>query len=631
MKDKTADLPGDMGIRALFVCMNEDYIGGLVNTVLNSLDRASPQSKRNFQNELDRLNLRIPGFRSASAAPTSLLREPVLRNLTHSDKLAAATLKIWTESHQPLREAAQERIEDIGTYIGVSTVTTDTPDSKIGGPWPNEAWTRETERLAKLHDGYDEDDIALMMCCVSGRLPGMADPGARSETDRPIPDILELLEQCADELGTLPPSSPEWEDHIPEFAERMAGIISAKQEERSRAATLDSLIAILMDDFSAEIAYLESDLASWEAASLPGDGAIASALGMCEELRLALDEYRAARESPPATTRSEEMERRKKNDELEDTALALLDRVGNLMSGEPAPEDDPPAKPARAQKRADDASTQAEPPAPEPDSPAPASRRLETFPDFDMDQLARENDSLKAQVDKRTRENQDLRSQIQKLESANESLRSEKRTLTNDVQFLQADKADIERSVETLQSKLTATEDDVEIWRLAYEDEARIPRMTVKDAPMHIANVSDAVKRAEDMFPDKLQLKTNSKSDIRDNPFEKPGDVWEALKWLATEYHDAKAGISGVPDFDLAIRQACGWQYKSDQRETTRNKYRDWYTTKTNGKTYWLLEHIGTGSSKDARHTIRIAFDWDKDERKVIVGYIGQHQRTDAT
>ena len=86
-----------------------------------------------------------------------------------------------------------------------------------------------------------------------------------------------------------------------------------------------------------------------------------------------------------------------------------------------------------------------------------------------------------------------------------------------------------------------------------------------------------------------------------------------------------------MPDFDLSIREMCGWWYKSDQHETTRNKYRDWYTTRVNGDRRWMLEHIGTGASKDARHTIRIAFDWDKDEKMVVIGYIGQHQRTDAT
>ena len=46
---------------------------------------------------------------------------------------------------------------------------------------------------------------------------------------------------------------------------------------------------------------------------------------------------------------------------------------------------------------------------------------------------------------------------------------------------------------------------------------------------------------------------------------------------------------------------------------------------------YTLVEHIGKGTTFDARYTIRIAFDWDRDRRQVIVGYIGRHQQTDAS
>ena len=634
------NLPDDVGARILFKCMNQEYIDNVVDRVLSSLGRASPESKRAFETELDRLNLRIQGFRKASVALRSnpqRLKEPVRHGLMGSDKLAAAALKVWTESRQPLRQIVEERVNDIGAYIGVSAEPPDLSKKALRGSWPKEAWERETDRFATLHDDCDEDDIALMMCCVTGRLPGIEE-SSEKETDtmteaiERIPDILKLLALCAVDLENLPVSAPEWESDIPEFAEKIAGIVEAKREERNRAATLDSFIAELRDDFSAELAYMEADTAGWSADGLPASEDIAKALDTCEELRSALAEYRAVRESPPAATRTEGRKRRDANDRLEDRIENLLDSIARLMSGEPMPDDDPPRKTARARQRTESrAPAQTEPPAPPADSANPDSPHLEAFPDFDLDYLAHENTDLKSRIDEGARENEALRSEVRRLEGENESLRAEVRSKDREAQFLRADKADIERDVQTLQSELSARESEAESWRLAYEEQSRIPRMTVKDVPTRIENVSDAVRYAEDMFPDRLLLKTNSKSQVRDNPFEKPEDVWEALKWLATDYRDARAGVSSVPDFDLSVREACGWQYKSDQHETTRNKYREWYTTKTNNKTYWLLEHIGTGSSKDARHTIRIAFDWDKDDKLVIVGYIGQHQRTDAT
>ena len=349
---------------------------------------------------------------------------------------------------------------------------------------------------------------------------------------------------------------------------------------------------------------------------------------MCEELRSAFVEFRAVRESPPAATRSEEAERRQKNDELEELALGLLERVGRLMSGDPMPDDDPPRKADRARERSELDSDNH--PQPSPTSRDEASS-ISRFPDFDLDHLSHENISLKSQIDDLRRENESLRTENSRLEDENQTLRSENRTLANDVQFLRADKADIERNVEDLRSKLTGKEKEVETWRRAFEDESQKPRLTVEEVPRQVSTVGDAVTYAREMFPDRLLLRPNSKSVVQDNPFERPEDVWLALEWLATTYHDAKMGESSVPDFDLSIREMCGWWYKSDQHETTRNKYRDWYTTRVNGDRRWLLEHIGTGASKDARHTIRIAFDWDREEQVVVVGYIGQHQRTDAT
>ena len=61
------------------------------------------------------------------------------------------------------------------------------------------------------------------------------------------------------------------------------------------------------------------------------------------------------------------------------------------------------------------------------------------------------------------------------------------------------------------------------------------------------------------------------------------------------------------------------------------SRYEKSYTTRVDGKRYTLVEHIGKGTTFDARYTIRIAFDWDRDRRQVIVGYIGRHQQTDAS
>ena len=59
-------------------------------------------------------------------------------------------------------------------------------------------------------------------------------------------------------------------------------------------------------------------------------------------------------------------------------------------------------------------------------------------------------------------------------------------------------------------------------------------------------------------------------------------------------------------------------------------QFEEYYEIVVDGRKGNLEEHIGTGNGY-ARGTIRIAFLWEADRRKVVVGYIGRHQRTTAT
>ncbi|MYH61554.1 MAG: hypothetical protein F4148_07245 [Caldilineaceae bacterium SB0675_bin_29] len=152
-----------------------------------------------------------------------------------------------------------------------------------------------------------------------------------------------------------------------------------------------------------------------------------------------------------------------------------------------------------------------------------------------------------------------------------------------------------------------------------------------KDEFLPIEDVRTAVALAKEKYAGELHFQPNSKSEIDDNPYEKPTNVLAALEWLATTFYRSKMGEVKVHDFDKSIKKVCGWRYKRGQSKQTMHKYKPWYTTSFEGRTYWLERHVGTGSNKDSRYTIRIAFDWDKARRIVVIGYIGQHQQTDAT
>jgi hypothetical protein len=103
------------------------------------------------------------------------------------------------------------------------------------------------------------------------------------------------------------------------------------------------------------------------------------------------------------------------------------------------------------------------------------------------------------------------------------------------------------------------------------------------------------------------------------------------MRWLATDYRDARRGIRKCPDLDACCRKACGFRYAAHQSEVTMGQHRSDYELQWEGRTVMLREHLGVGVSYDPRHTARVAFFYDEASTKVVVGYVGQHQRNGAS
>ena len=135
---------------------------------------------------------------------------------------------------------------------------------------------------------------------------------------------------------------------------------------------------------------------------------------------------------------------------------------------------------------------------------------------------------------------------------------------------------------------------------------------------MEIDSVADALELAARSFPDALAISLNAKSDP-DVPFARPAEVFDALAWLATAYR--RRGAPG-------IEETCpGWFHKPDQSQATVGMYPEWYRASFEGRTVAVTNHIGKGASFDPRSTIRIGFAWDEETQRVVVGYVGRHQR----
>lgn len=211
--------------------------------------------------------------------------------------------------------------------------------------------------------------------------------------------------------------------------------------------------------------------------------------------------------------------------------------------------------------------------------------------------------------------------------------------LTQLLELFENDNRDLAAQVKQLTRELDAKAQEASKYKSQAETYRQIlekngGKQARQTLEISIATVKDALAIARNELSDRIAFAWNSKSEDEESPFEKPEQVLQALRWLGDVYYRAKIGEQRCEDFDLSVRNAVeGWSYEPHQsKNTMRNsKFRDWYHTLYERKEFSLPEHLKCGSTKDARHSIRIGFNWCPNTRRVVLGYLGQHQETSAS
>ncbi|MCK5944289.1 MAG: hypothetical protein KAI24_20045 [Planctomycetes bacterium] len=213
-------------------------------------------------------------------------------------------------------------------------------------------------------------------------------------------------------------------------------------------------------------------------------------------------------------------------------------------------------------------------------------------------------------------------------EDDNEALRGQ-------VEELELTVLERDQEIDRLNKTLASARQVEATWRRAYQDlqsGQSVSEEELPEAPPE--SLEEACGRAAERYADRLAFKHNSQSDATYG-YEYPAEVAIALDWLAGPFYEWKSGRrTGLTfkDMDLELRDACGWNYKTTQSDVTVNKYRNWYTTKLDGRELEVREHIGRGDKKSlGTKSIRIAFCWDDSTQKIVIGFIGQHQRNDQS
>ena len=386
--------------------------------------------------------------------------------------------------------------------------------------------------------------------------------------DLDVPQVVSpRFHRWLDELDSLLPTAEEWGDAV-EFGESVIRLAQAKGAELLLLVfeRRNAAVDAVVDGYADELAYLGIDSAAWK--ELDGRDPLSEAR-VAESLAKALAAYRPLR--PQAASRDEEIKRAAERTRCEEAVLKFAADWNALPKDafEPNEEED-----------------EAEPPA-------------------DAGRLAEELADARAELLRVTIAHSELSDKHDEVSEANRGLRLSREQLNGELAELRAELGHRRQAEER--------------WRLAYIEACKLGRdAQTEDAP-EIATVKDAVELAEHAFADELVVALNGKSDLG-IPFAKPAEVFDALAWLATCYRRP-----GSPP----IGESCpGWFHKPDQTGTTMGRFRQWYETSFGGRNFEVSNHIGKGASFDPKSTIRIGFAWDDELGRVVVGFVGRHQRT---
>ena len=206
---------------------------------------------------------------------------------------------------------------------------------------------------------------------------------------------------------------------------------------------------------------------------------------------------------------------------------------------------------------------------------------------------------------------------------------------TTRIEALEQDKTNLQDQLTEAREAQERAKNEADAYRLAYIEAKKASAGKSSDASafetLPPTTVEEVVQRIEQEFPKQIVFALNGRSEIADNPFEDCESLYAAMRFLATTLHRARSGKEPCADLDSACRESSGFFYEPHQSKVTMGMYSEYYTTTYKGKQIELKQHIGKGTSKEARYCIRVGFDYLDAEKVFVIGFVGQHQKTRAT
>ena len=330
--------PADLPTAILLGLMTTEFTESMVTRVLNHRS----QLTRDARAELDLIfndEVAIPQFpRYPAKAPPPILKQAILRHIQESESLATAVLKVWFALQRKLRDLVVEHLHEMDMTVEFP----DFEDYQLNGYWLYDDWSSLCDRIVEAHGSLDRAEVALMLCCVTGKLP-MSLPTRAEDESRTMKS--DLLQQTIAYLKELPANSPRWEADVPTFLSSIAELSEVKAAARADAASLEELIKALSefrDQYSPLLEYFEFNISDWTAPASFNESVLAEVHGLLGRLSGFFDEHRSIPQRGSSLTETRHLNM--KMEEIEDRILLVKSELDQVLTVDGGP-DEPPYKP----------------------------------------------------------------------------------------------------------------------------------------------------------------------------------------------------------------------------------------------------------------------------------------------
>ena len=586
--------------------LGEDYAASVVRQVLEAREQIPFEIKRSLDSAIRNSGVRVPGagfqLQDVQDAPTHHLHTPVLRKMLASEELTEAVLRAWVGIRSDLYESVVQHLQ----WNDEPTYGPDRQERTFRGYWDARDWQTNFNQFLADRTGFDRNDAGLMLWYVSGKLPPPAskveDPANRVD-----------FERWKELLLALRPDAPQWEEAL-NFAASIAEIREEKERQRARDAVkqVRTRLEDIWLEYSEELVYLEKDIGAWGTANGIQPEQALQVLAQVNQLDSLLGQYRPIRDQ--AQSRSVESSRAGRRAELESEIIATV--AGLEPSFAPSdgvvPPDDAPYFDSGL-----DSGFDLEPAPPSLAEAVPVV--LQDEPDllpWSPDQAAVDQECEELLPVEIVAGNEEPVVPPPALETppAGEDMNS----------AILAGLVSLREDFELLKTQLANSNED----EIPLPEAGQVVEVVENSPPPE--GLDMAIEEARERFPRQLLFRLNSESLVNGNPYEDPQSVSDALEWLASTYVPARLGDMDFVKLNESLYQACRWKYSSNEHDKAFFQTEGHYRMLVNGKAYYLNETIGKGVGGDPVNTIRIAFYWDRQRERVVIGYIGPHQSAAA-